>query len=51
MQSTVYTVTLGTGVSNPFGDTLTFKANKDTTMVFFATSASTLELWTIRTAL
>lgn len=51
MQSTVYTVTLGTGVSNPFGDSLIFKANKDTTMVFFATSASTLELWTIRTAL
>ena len=51
MQSTVYTVTLGTGVSNPFGDNLIFKANKDTTMVFFATSSSTLELWTIRTAL
>lgn len=51
MQSTVYTVTLGTGVSNPFGDSLIFKANKDTTMVFFATSTSTLELWTIRTAL
>lgn len=51
MQSTVYAVTLGTGISNPFGDSLIFKANKDTTMVFFATSASTLELWTIRTAL
>ena len=51
MQSTVFNVTLGTGVSNPFGDSLIFKANKDTTMVFFATSSSTLELWTIRTAL
>lgn len=51
MQSTVYTCTLGTGVSNPFWDSLIFKANKDTTMVFFATSNSTLELWTIRTAL
>lgn len=51
MQSTVYTCTLGTGVSNPFGDSIIFKANKDTTIVFFATSNSTLELWTIRTAL
>lgn len=51
MQSTVFNMTLGTGISNPFGDSLIFKANKDTTMVFFATSNSTLELWTIRTAL
>ena len=50
-QSTVYSMTLWTGVSNPFGDNIIFKANKDTTLVFFATSSSTLELWTIRTAL
>lgn len=50
-QNTLYSMTLWTGVSNPFGDSLIFKENKDTTLVFFATSASTLELWTIRTAL
>ena len=51
MQGTVYNLTLWSGVSNPFGDNIIFKANKDTTLVFFATSSSTLELWTIRTAL
>lgn len=51
MQSTVFNMTLGTWISNPFGDSIIFKANKDTTIVFFATSNSTLELWTIRTAL
>lgn len=50
-QSTVYNMTLGTGITNPFGEVIEFKANKDTTMVFFATSDSTLELWAIRTAL
>ena len=50
-QWTIYNMSLWNWVSNPFGDNIIFKANKDTTMVFFATSNSTLELWTIRTAL
>ena len=48
--ATVYTMSLGTGVTNPFGEDLTLTANKMTTVVLLATSSSTLELFSIRTA-
>lgn len=47
--ATAYTMTLWTWVTNPFGETLTLTANKTTTIVFLATSSSTLELFTIKT--
>lgn len=48
--ATAYTMTLWTWVTNPYGETLTLTANKVTTLVFFATSSSTLELFGIKTA-
>jgi hypothetical protein len=48
--ATAYTITLWTGVTNPFWEDLTLTASKMTTVVFLATSSSTLELFSIRTA-
>lgn len=48
--ATAYTMTLGTGITNPFWETLTLTANKMTTVVFFASSSSTLEVFSVRTA-
>lgn len=47
--ATAYTMTLGTWITNPYGETLTLTASKTTTVVFFATSSSTLELFGIKT--
>ena len=47
--ATAYTMTLGTWITNPYGEALTLTANKTTTVVFFATSSSTLELFGIKT--
>ena len=48
--ATAYTMSLGTGITNPFSEDLTLTANKTTTVVFLATSSSALELFSIRTA-
>lgn len=48
--STVYTMSLWTWITNPFGEDLTLTANKTTTFVFLATSSNTLELFSARTA-
>ena len=42
--STAYTMTLGTGISNPWGTDLTLTPNGTDMFVFLATSSSTLEL-------
>ena len=47
--ATAYTMSLWTWVTNPFGESLTLTASKTTTIVFLATSSSTLELFSIRT--
>ena len=47
--ATAYTLTLGTGITNPFGEDLTLTANKMTTIVLFAISNSALEVFNIRT--
>ena len=48
--ATVYTMSLWTGVTNPFWEDLTLTASKTTTVVLLATSSSTLEIFSIRTA-
>lgn len=48
--STAYTMTLGTGISNPYWESLTLTADKTTTVIMLATSASTLEIMSIKTA-
>lgn len=48
--ATVYTMSLWTGITNPFNEDLTLTASKTTTIVFLATSSSALELFSIRTA-
>lgn len=48
--ATAYTMSLWTGVTNPFGEDLTLTASKTTTVVLLATSSSTLEIFSIRTA-
>lgn len=45
-----YTLTLGTGITNPFWEDLTLTASKMTTVVLFATSSSALEVFSVRTA-
>ena len=47
---TVYNITLWTWISNPFAEDLTLTVWKTTTMIFLATSSSTLELFSARTA-
>lgn len=48
--ATVYNMSLWTWVTNLFGEDLTLTASKTTTLVFLATSSSTLELFSARTA-
>jgi hypothetical protein len=48
--ATVYTITLWTWVSNPYGEDLTLTANKKTRIVMLATSSSTLEINNVQTA-
>lgn len=48
--ATAYTMTLGTWVTNPFTEDLTLTASKMTTIVLLATSDSTLEVFSVRTA-
>ena len=48
--STAYTMTLGTGISNPYWESLTLTADKTTTVIMLATSANTLEIMSIKTA-
>lgn len=48
--ATAYNITLWASITNPFNEDLTLTASKMTTMVFLATSSSTLELFSIRTA-
>lgn len=48
--ATVYTMSLGTGVTNPFWEDLTLIASKTTTVILLATSSSTLEIFGVRTA-
>lgn len=48
--ATAYTMSLWTWVTNPFGEDLTLTASKTTTVVLLATSSSTLEIFSIRTA-
>ena len=45
-----YAMTLGTGITNPYGESLELTTNKATKVVFLATSDSTLEVWAVRTA-
>lgn len=49
--ATAYNMTLGTGVTNPYGEILSLTANKETIVVLLATSSSTLQIWGLRTAL
>ena len=48
--ATAYTMSLGTWVTNPFTEDLTLTASKTTTIVLLATSSSTLEIFSVRTA-
>ena len=48
--STAYTMTLGTGVTNPYGETLTLTANETTLVTMLATSSSTLEITSVKTS-
>ena len=48
--ATAYTLTLWNWITNPYWESITLYANTTTTLVFLATSSSTLELFTSRTA-
>ena len=45
-----YAMTAGTGVSNPYWESLELTTNKKTVVVLLATSSSELEIWAVRTA-
>lgn len=45
-----YAMTLGAGVTNPYGESLELTTNKKTIVVLFAVSNSELEIWAVRTA-
>ena len=45
-----YAMTLGTGITNPYGESLELTTNKKTVVVLLATSSSALEVWAVRTA-
>lgn len=45
-----YAMTLGTGITNPYGESLELTTNKKTVVVLLATSNSELEVWAVRTA-
>jgi hypothetical protein len=48
--ATVYTMSLGTNVTNPYYEDLTLTANKKTVAVFLATSTTEIEVWGVKTA-
>ena len=48
--ATAYNMSLGTGVTNPYWESLTLTANKETIVVLLATSTSDLQVWWVRTA-
>ena len=45
-----YAMTSGTGITNPYGESLELTTNKKTVVVLLATSDSALEIWAVRTA-
>lgn len=45
-----YAMTLGTGITNPYGESLELTTNKKTVVVLLAVSSSELEVWAVRTA-
>lgn len=45
-----YAMTLGTGITNPYGESLELTTNKKTVVVLLAISSSDLEVWAVRTA-
>lgn len=45
-----YAMTLGSGITNPYGESLELTTNKKTVVVLLATSSSALEVWAVRTA-
>lgn len=45
-----YAMTTGTGITNPYGESLELTTNKKTVVVLLATSSSDLEVWAVRTA-
>lgn len=45
-----YAMTLGTGITNPYGESLELTTNKRTVVVLLALSSSELEVWAVRTA-
>ena len=45
-----YAMTAGTGITNPYGESLELTTNKKTVVVLLATSSSALEVWAVRTA-
>lgn len=45
-----YAMTLGSGITNPYGESLELTTNKKTVVVLLATSNSALEVWAVRTA-
>lgn len=45
-----YAMTAGTGITNPYGESLELTTNKKTVVVLLATSDSALEIWAVRTA-
>lgn len=45
-----YAMTAGTGITNPYGESLELTTNKKTVVVLLATSDSALEVWAVRTA-
>lgn len=45
-----YAMTLGSGITNPYGESLELTTNKRTIVVLLATSSSELEVWAVRTA-
>lgn len=45
-----YAMTMGSGITNPYGESLELTTNKKTVVVLFAPSNSELEVWAVRTA-
>lgn len=45
-----YAMTMGSGITNPYGESLELTTNKKTVVVLFAPSNSELEIWAVRTA-
>jgi len=45
-----YAMTLGSGITNPYWESLELTTNKRTVVVFLAINSSELEVWAVRTA-